>query len=166
MGAFYRSQHEFVFVLRNGPTQHLNNVELGKHGRNRSNIWQYRGCAAGGSEARRDLEAHPTPKPVVLVKDALLDCTQRGDIVLDPFSGGGSTLIAAERTRRRARVMELDPGYVNTAILRWEAVSGGIARHQATGKTYSELQWAREHEAAASAPPPPRQRTRPAGRAA
>lgn len=132
MGSLYRSQHELIFVFKAGSAKHQNNVELGRHGRNRTNVWSYPGANAS-REGRDDLARHPTPKPLTLVQDALLDCTTKGDIVLDPFSGGGATLTAAELTGRRARVMELDPGYVDAAVLRWEAQTGGTAVLQASG---------------------------------
>jgi DNA modification methylase len=163
MGSLYRSQHEFVFVFKQGEAAHLNNVELGKHGRNRTNVWSYPGFNSFRSGGRDELAAHPTPKPVNLVKDALLDCTSKGDIVLDPFSGGGSTLIAAEKIKRRARVMELDPGYVDAAILRWEAQTGKAATHAETGRTFLQTKADRLAPSAAIAiavAPPARVRTR------
>jgi DNA modification methylase len=126
MGAFYRSQHELVFVMRKGKTAHRNNVELGRHGRNRSNVWNYPG-ANMSAEGRAELARHPTPKPVALVSDALLDCTARGEVVLDPFCGGGATIIAAERTGRVARAIELDPLYVDAIVRRWQDETGEAA---------------------------------------
>jgi DNA modification methylase len=111
MGSLYRSRHELVFVFRNGRQQHLNNVQLGRHGRYRTNVWNYEG-ANGFRGHANDLPLHPTVKPIALVADAILDSTKRHDIVLDPFLGSGTTLLAAERTKRRARGIELDPGYV------------------------------------------------------
>jgi DNA modification methylase len=139
MGSFYRSQHELVFVFRNGSEQHRNQVQLGKHGRNRCNVWHYSGAnsfARKGQENR--LELHPTVKPTALVADAILDCTKQGDVVLDPFLGSGTTLLAAERTRRRCYGIELDPLYVDTAIERWERITGQRASH-VSGVTYQEL---------------------------
>ena len=127
MGSLYRSMHELVFVLRTGRSRHRNNVQLGRFGRNRTNVWHYRGVNSFGRETEEGslLALHPTVKPVALVADAILDCTERGDIVLDGFVGSGTTLIAAERTGRRGRALELDPGYVDTAIRRWQALTGG-----------------------------------------
>ena len=127
MGSLYRSMHELVFVLRTGRSRHRNNVQLGRFGRNRTNVWHYRGVNSFGRETEEGslLALHPTVKPIALVADAILDCTERGDIVLDGFVGSGTTLIAAERTGRRGRALELDPGYVDTAIRRWQVLTGG-----------------------------------------
>lgn len=133
MGSFYRSQHEFVFIFKSGRGTHMNNFELGQHGRHRSNVWTYSGANSLGAERQATLAQHPTVKPVALVADAILDCSKRGDIVLDPFLGSGTTLIAAERTGRRAYAMELDPRYVETAIQRWQDYTGGLAMHIGTG---------------------------------
>jgi DNA modification methylase len=127
MGALYRSQHELVAVFRKGDAAHLNNVELGKNGRNRTNIWSFPGMGGFGKGRRKALELHPTMKPVALVAEALLDVTAPGDIVLDPFGGSGTTLIAAERIGRRARLIEYDPLYVDCTITRWERMSGKTA---------------------------------------
>jgi DNA modification methylase len=148
MGSFYRSQHELVFVFKYGRHGHRNNVQLGRFGRNRSNVWPYPGA---NSFARRGEEGnllalHPTVKPVAMVADAILDCTARGDIVLDAFLGSGTTLIAAERAGRRGHGIELDRGYVDTTIRRWQALTGGSARHAASGRSFDNL--AREAEAA------------------
>jgi DNA modification methylase len=109
MGSFYRSQHELIFVWKNGRRKHTNNIQLGKHGRNRSNVWSYAGANSFSSDRLTDLAMHPTVKPVGLVADAILDCSRRGDLVLDSFGGSGTTLIACERTSRRARLIEIDP---------------------------------------------------------
>jgi len=151
MGAFYRSQHELVFVFKRGSQGHRNNVQLGQFGRNRSNIWRYPGA---GSFARRDEEGnllalHPTVKPVAMVADAILDCSARGDIVLDAFLGSGTTLIAAERTGRRCYGMELDPVYADTIVRRWQKLSGGSALHGISGRSFDDL--AREAEVANAA---------------
>jgi len=122
MGNLYRSQHELVFVYKNGTAAHINNVELGKHGRNRSNLWTYAGANAFGQTRDADLAMHPTVKPVALVADAILDASNRGDIVLDAFGGSGTTLVAAEQTGRRGRAIEIDPHYVDTIVRRMEAV--------------------------------------------
>jgi DNA modification methylase len=148
MGSFYRSQHEFVAVFKYGTKAHRNNIELGRHGRNRTNVWNYPGVntLARSAEEGNGLLLHSTAKPVSLVADAILDCSARGDIVLDPFLGSGTSLIAAERTGRRCRGIELDPGYVDTAITRWQAFTGIVARHAITGKTFAEMEKARGHE--------------------
>ena len=141
MGSLYRSRHELVLVFKHGHDGHRNNVQLGKYGRNRSNVWQHPGA---NSFARRGEEGdllalHPTVKPVSLVADAILDCSARGDIVLDAFLGSGTTVIAAERTGRRCYGLELDPGYVDTIIRRWQALTGGSARHAVSGCNFDDL---------------------------
>ncbi len=139
MGSLYRSRHELIYVLRNGNAPHLNNVELGKHGRNRTNVWNYTGANTFARNRKSDaFESHPTVKPVRLVADALLDCTRRGDIVLDSFLGSGTTLLAAERTGRRCYGIELDPVHVDTAIRRWEELTGQKAVNQ-NGLTLDDL---------------------------
>lgn len=140
MGGFYRSQHELVFVLRNGSTSHRNNVQLGKFGRNRTNVWHYPGATSFPRRGHKDeWTLHPTVKPIRLVADAILDSTVAGEIVLDPFAGSGTTLLAAERTHREARVIELDPLYVDTSILRWQKLTGEQAR-DANGLSFCERQ--------------------------
>jgi len=127
MGSFYRSKHELVFVFKKGNAPHINNIALGRFGRNRSNVWDYAGQSAYNSTSKSKLSLHPTAKPVALVADAIRDCSHRGGVVLDPFGGVGSTLVAAEKTGRRARLIELDPRYVDATIKRWEALTGGQA---------------------------------------
>jgi DNA modification methylase len=141
MGSLYRSQHELVLVLKHGRGSHVNNVQLGRFGRNRTNVWQYRGANDfGRGEGEGNLLAlHPTPKPVAMVADAIMDCTQRGDIVLDAFLGSGTTLIAAERVGRRCYALELDPLYVDTAVRRWQKLTGGVARHASSGISFDEI---------------------------
>lgn len=139
MGSFYRSRHELVFVFRNGGSQHINNIQLGRFGRNRTNVWQYAG--ANGFTGRKmidEFESHPTVKPVGLISDALLDCTNRGDIVLDPFLGSGTTVLAAERTGRRCYGIELDPLHVDTAVQRWEKMTRRKAVNL-QGQTFAEV---------------------------
>jgi DNA modification methylase len=114
-------------------------VALGVHGRDRTNVWTYAGANQRGSSAAKALADHPTPKPVELVVDALLDVTQPGNVVLDPFSGGGATIIASEHCDREARGIELDPKYVDRSIRRWERLTGDRAIHVDTGLTFSEL---------------------------
>ncbi len=142
MGSFYRSQHEFVFAFKYGTAPHRNNVELGRFGRHRSNVWNYRGANSLGRETEEGnlLALHPTVKPVAMVKDAILDCSARGDIVLDPFLGSGTTLLAAEHTGRHCCGSELDAAYVDVAIRRWQAFTGQDARHAETGKTFTEME--------------------------
>ena len=139
MGTFYRSQHELIFVFKNGTAQHINNFELGQHGRHRSNIWSYPGVNALGPDRMTELAMHPTVKPAAMIADAILDCSARQGIVLDPFVGSGTTIIAAEKTGRRAYTMDLDPMYVQTAIRRWQAYSGEPAVHTALGLSFDEL---------------------------
>ncbi len=141
MGSFYRSRHELVFVFKNGKSRHRNNVQLGKYGRNRTNVWEYPGVntlSRQGEEGNL-LALHPTVKPVALVADALLDCSARGDIVLDPFLGSGTTLIAAERVSRICHGIEIEPRYVYVAIRRWQQHTGDHAIHVATGKSFDDL---------------------------
>src|SRR5438067_1174816 len=141
MGSLYRSQHELVFVFKRGRSGHRNNVQLGGFGRNRTNVWRYPGVnsfARSGAEGNL-LALHPTVKPVALVADAMLDCSARGDIVLDAFLGSGTTVIAAERTGRRCYGLELDPVYVDTIVRRWQALTGGSARHAASGRSFDDL---------------------------
>lgn len=133
MGSLYRSKHELVFVYRVGVTSHRNNVELGKHGRNRTNVWDYASVNTFKGSRRQDLDLHPTVKPTQLVADALMDVTSHGDLVLDTFLGSGTTLIAAERTGRRFRGLDIDPAYVDIAIERWESITGGKARRIVEG---------------------------------
>jgi DNA modification methylase len=124
MGSLYRSKHELVFVYRVGSAPHLNTVELGKHGRNRTNVWDYPSVNSMRGSRKEDLALHPTVKPTGLVADAIQDVTRRGDLVLDLFLGSGTTLMAAERTGRHFRGLDIDPAYVDVAIERWSARTG------------------------------------------
>ena len=124
MGSLYRSRHELVFVFKNGEGKHINNVELGKHGRNRTNVWEYAGVNSLRQDRMEELAMHPTVKPINLVADAIRDCSKHDSIVLDPFGGSGTTLIAAEKTGRQARLIELDPHYCDVIIRRWEKLTG------------------------------------------
>jgi DNA modification methylase len=144
MGSLYRSQHELLPLFKKGSAAHVNNVELGKRGRWRSNVWTYPGASSLGSDARRGLKEHPTVKPTAMLEDALLDLTNRGDIVIDPFLGSGSTLIAADATGRVCRGVELDPLYVDVIVRRFEAASGEAAVHVESGETFNELRARRE----------------------
>jgi DNA modification methylase len=140
MGSFYRSRHELVFVFQNGKGKHRNNVQLGQYGRNRTNVWEYPSVntLSKASDEGNLLALHPTVKPVALVADALLDCSSRGEIVLDAFLGSGSTLIAAARTGRVCYGIELDPIYVDTAIKRWQRYTGDHAVHAVSGKRFDD----------------------------
>ena len=140
MGALYRSQHEFVAVFKKGTAPHVNNIQLGKHGRYRTNVWPYAGQNTFHADREQDLADHPTVKPVQLVADAILDCSHRGGIVLDPFGGSGTTLLAAEKTGRQARLIELEPVYVDVAIRRWQQLTGQAATHAETGKTFLQAE--------------------------
>ncbi len=137
MGSLYRSRHELAFVFKFGDDPHMNNVQLGKYGRYRTNVWEYAGVNSFGGQ-QGDLAMHPTVKPVPMLVDAIKDCTKRGDTVLDPFGGSGSTLIAAERCKRHARLIEIDPLYCDVIIRRWQALTGRDAVHAVTGKTFND----------------------------
>jgi DNA modification methylase len=146
MGSFYRSKHELVFVYKSGTEPHINAIDLGRSGRYRTNVWDYPGVNTMRAGRMDELSMHPTVKPVAMVIDALKDCSRKGDIVLDPFGGSGTTLIAAEKSRRRASIIEIDPGYVDVTIRRWEKLTGQSAIHAATGKTFSERAAAADEE--------------------
>jgi DNA modification methylase len=139
MGSLYRSQHELIFVFKNGTAPHINNIELGRFGRNRSNVWPYAGVNAFGKDRDATLAMHPTVKPVALVADAIMDCSKRGDIVLDPFFGSGTTLLAAEKTGRHGFGIEIDPHYADVAIHRLKAVCGLEAIHADSDKTFENI---------------------------
>ncbi|WIG52187.1 MAG: DNA methylase N-4/N-6 [Afipia sp.] len=138
-GSFYRSQHELILVFKNGDAPHQNNIELGKHGRSRSNVWQYAGVNSFRKDRLSDLAVHPTVKPVALVADAMRDCSRRGDIVLDPFMGSGTTILAAEKVGRKAFGIEIDPRYVDVAIRRWQDFTKRDAILESTGQTFEEV---------------------------
>ncbi len=140
MGSFYRSKHELVFVYKVGSAAHLNTIELGKHGRYRTNVWDYAGVNSFRSGRDAELEMHPTVKPTALVIDAIKDCSRRGDIVLDPFCGAGTTIMAAQKCRRQARAIELDPLYVDVAIRRWQSYTGENATMALSGETFAEVE--------------------------
>jgi DNA modification methylase len=139
MGSLYRSQHELVFVWKNGRSPHINNVELGKNGRYRTNVWDVRGMNSFHRERDEQLAIHPTIKPVGLIADAIRDCSRVGGLVLDAFGGSGTTILAAERARRRAALIEIDPRYVDVAIRRWETKTGGQAVLASSGHTFAEV---------------------------
>ncbi len=138
LAARLRSQHELIFVFKSGSSGHVNNVELGKHGRYRTNVWTYAGANTFSATRVDDLAMHPTVKPVAMVADAILDCSKRKGIVLDAFAGSGTTLVAAHRTGRRGYGIELDPLYCDVILRRLTAITGLEARHVATGQTFVE----------------------------
>jgi DNA modification methylase len=138
-GTYYRSQHELIGVFRVGDASHQNNIQLGQFGRNRSNVWTYAGVNAFGAGRMDMLAMHPTVKPVALIADALRDCTTKGDIVLDPFVGSGTTMLAAEKIGRRAYALECEPKYVDVAIQRWQAYTKSEAMLESDGRTYAEV---------------------------
>jgi|TARA_Y100000815_G_scaffold245846_1_gene245002 DNA modification methylase len=139
MGSLYRSKHELVFITKKGKAPHTNNVELGKHGRYRTNVWDYAGVNTFGKDRMKDLADHPTVKPTALVADAIRDVTHPGEIVLDAFIGSGTTILACERTKRRGYGIEIEPGYVDVAIRRWEAMTGEKAVLLETGQDIAEV---------------------------
>jgi len=149
LGSFYRSQHEQILVFRVGDAAHLNNVELGRHGRSRSNVWTYPGANTFRKGRMDDLCVHPTVKPIALVSDAIRDCTKRRDIVADLFSGSGTSILAAERVGRRAFCMDIDPLHVDTGVRRWQALTGKDAVLAGTDLTFNEVQIARSDVAKA-----------------
>ena len=140
MGSFYRSKHELVFVWKSGTAAHINNFELGQHGRNRTNVWDYPGVNTMRAGRLEELAMHPTVKPVALVVDVIKDCSRRGGLVLDPFCGSGTILIAAERTGRKARAIEIDPTYVDVAVRRWQAYTGKFAVLAGSGETFETIE--------------------------
>ena len=139
MGSLYRSAHEFIFVYKNGRAKHINNVELGRFGRSRTNVWEYAGMSSFGKDRDATLAGHPTPKPLALVSDAILDCSKRGGIVLDAFAGSGTTLLAAEKTGRRGYGIELDPHYVDLIIKRFEEIYGLGAIHSSLDLSFDQV---------------------------
>jgi DNA modification methylase len=143
MGSLYRSKHELVFVFKSGSGAHINNIELGCHGRYRTNVWDYAGVNTMRAGRMDDLALHPTVKPTALIADAILDCSKRRGIVLDCFGGSGTTLLAAEKTGRRGYLMELDPAYVDVTIQRYQTLTGKTANHAATGVTFVDTQTVR-----------------------
>src|SRR5262249_4677475 len=146
MGSLYRSKHELVFVFKRGTAPHINNIELGKHGRSRSNVWDYAGVNGHKPGRRDELEMHPTVEPVAMLADAIQACSNRGAIVLDGLLGSGTPLLAAEQTGRRGYGIELDPRYVDLALQRLATASGLEPIHSETGMSFAELQTARHDE--------------------
>jgi DNA modification methylase len=146
LGAFYRSQHEMIVVMKSGTERHINNFRLGENGRHRTNVWSYQGLNSGWDAERQDqLALHPTVQPLEMVVDALKDCSRKRGIVLDPFGGSGTTLMAAEQTDRRACLIELDPVYVDVCIRRWETSTRKSAVHADTGQSFEDT--SKEHSA-------------------
>ena len=139
MGSFYRSRHELIFVFKVGTAPHINSFELGQHGRYRTNVWDYAGISSISASRQEELEMHPTVKPVALIADAIRDCSKRGQIVLDGFGGSGSTLIAAEKCGRVARLIELDPGYCDVIVARWQKLTGKRATLSASGEAFEDV---------------------------
>jgi DNA modification methylase len=138
-GSFYRSAHELIGVFRVGKSTHLNNIQLGRHGRSRSNVWHYAGVNSFRAGRMDELRAHPTAKPIALIADAIKDCTARGEIVLDTFSGSGSTIMAAERVGRCTRAMEINPRFVDVTIRRWQAFTRKDAIHVVSGRSFDQI---------------------------
>ena len=146
MGSFYRSQHELIAVFKVGDGPHINSFELGQHGRRRTNVWTYLGFNSFGAGRDATLAMHPTVKPVALIADAIKDCSKRNGLILDPFLGSGTTVLAAEITGRRAAGLELDPRYLDCAIRRWQLATGAAAVLSATGETFETIAAARAEE--------------------
>ena len=142
MGNFYRSKHELIFVFKNGTAKHTNNFDLGQYGRFRTNVWDYAGMNSFGARETdtndAHLKSHPTIKPLQLVADAILDCSNQGELILDLFGGSGTTLIACEQTDRKCHMMELDPQYVDTIIRRWQKSTGQVAVLKSSGEFYGK----------------------------
>jgi DNA modification methylase len=139
LGAFYRSKHELIFVMKNGTAPHINNFGLGGKGRHRSNVWDYDGLSGWTPNRESELAMHPTVKPVAMIVDALKDCSKKNGIVLDCFGGSGTTLIAAEQTGRRARLIELDPIYCDVIVQRWQSTTGEKAVLADDGRSFDQL---------------------------
>ena len=146
MGSLYRSKHELVFVFKHGKASHINNIELGVYGRYRTNVWNYPGVNVFRQGRDEDLAAHPTVKPAAMIVDAIKDVSKRGDVVLDGFAGSGTTILAAERTGRRAACLEIDPVYVDVAIQRWQAKTGKPAMLFGTKENFDETAIRRKPE--------------------
>ena len=149
MGAFYRSKHELIFAYKYGDAAHVNSFGLGETGRYRTNVWDYAGASSIRPSRKEELEMHPTVKPVAMIADAIQDCSRRSEIILDPFGGSGSTLIAAQQTGRTAHLIELDPIYCDTIIRRFETYTGLKALHTQSGQSF-EQRCEPEHQALAT----------------
>ncbi|MGA7325077.1 MAG: site-specific DNA-methyltransferase [Rhodomicrobium sp.] len=140
MGSLYRSGYEFVFAFKNGEAPHINNVELGRFGRNRSNVWHYAGVTAFIKDRKAELGMHPTVKPLALVADAIMDCSNRGTLVLDAFAGSGTTLMAAERTGRKGYGIEIEPHHADTILRRFDCLYGLKAVHTQSNKSLEAIE--------------------------
>jgi DNA modification methylase len=140
LGSFYRSQHELIFVMKNGRAAHINNFGLGEKGRHRSNVWSYPGLSGWTQGREEQLMMHPTVKPLPLIADAIRDCSKKGGIILDCFGGSGTTLMAAQQTGRRARLIELDPIYVDVIIRRFQSDTTGKATLAHDGRSFDDLE--------------------------
>jgi DNA modification methylase len=140
MGSFYRSKHELCFVFKNGGASHTNTFELGQHGRYRTNVWEYAGVNTFRNGRLDELAMHPTVKPVAMIADAIRDVTRRAEIVLDPFAGSGTTVIAAEKTGRHARALEYDPGYCDVIVRRWQKYTGKTAILDGSERTFEDIE--------------------------
>jgi DNA modification methylase len=151
-GSLWRSQHELLPVFKKGRAPHVNNVELGRHGRWRSNVWSHPGASSLGSDARDGLQHHPTVKPRALLEDAILDVTHRGEIVIDCFAGSGSTLLAAEATGRVCRAIEIDGPYCDLIIERWQSLTQQEAVLAATGEPFAAVTLRRQERQGSSEP--------------
>lgn len=160
MGSLYRSKHELVAVFKKGTAPHINNIELGKHGRYRTNVWDYAGANTFRRGRDQDLDDHPTIKPTAMIADAMLDCSTRGGVILDPFAGSGTVILAAHRTGRLARAIELDPRYVDVAIKRWRRFAKGSAVLEETGESFEEIAARRNAEGPSTASPSVRRRNK------
>jgi DNA modification methylase len=139
MGSFYRSKHELIFVFKVGRALHTNTFGLGDTGRYRTNVWDYAGVNTLRPGRLEELAMHPTVKPAALVADAIMDCTRRGETVLDPFAGSGTTLVAAEKTGRRARLVEFDPAYCDRIVRRYKNITCKQAELAETGGTFEAV---------------------------
>jgi DNA modification methylase len=155
LGSLYRSRHELIVIYKCDDTPHVDNVRLGRFGRYRSNVWLYPGCNSFGPTRDEGLESHPTSKPVALLRDAILDVTNPNDLVLDCFGGSGSTLIAAHKAKRRARLIEIDPLYIDLTIRRWQNVTRRDAILATTGETFASVAARREEGGALPDPSTP-----------
>jgi DNA modification methylase len=139
LGSFYRNQHELIGVFRVGKAPRVDNLELGRRGRSRSNVWRYAGVNAFRAGRMDELRSHPTAKPVALAADAIKDCTQRDDVILDTFAGSGTTVLAAERVGRHTRALEIDPRFVDLTIRRWQTFTRRDARHAGSGLSFDDV---------------------------
>ncbi len=151
MGSFYRSKHELCFVFKNGGAAHTNTFELGQHGRYRTNVWEYAGVNTFRNGRLDELAMHPTVKPVAMIADAIRDVTRRAEIVLDPFAGSGTIVIAAEKTGRHARAIEYDPGYCDVIVRRWQSYTGKSATLDRTQRTFEDIEGERTFDEPKSA---------------